>query len=61
MGWLAVFGLISLVLIFAGCSLTVRRVRRYRLESEVRRNRAFAEMRKIAENQNVERRMQDVE
>jgi hypothetical protein len=49
MGWLAVLGLISLVLVFAGCSLTVRRIRRYRRESEVRRDKAFAEMRKIGE------------
>ena len=57
MGWLFVLGSISIVLIFAGCSLAVRRVRQYRRESEARRDRAFAEMRKIAEKQNVERRM----
>jgi hypothetical protein len=49
MGWLAVLGSISIVLVFTGCVVAIRRVRRYRQESEVRRDRAFARMRTIAE------------
>jgi len=55
MVWLAILGLISLALIFAGYNLAARRIRRYRQETETRRARAFAEMKKIAEEQNAER------
>ena len=66
MVWLAILGLISLALIFAGYNLAARRIRRYRQETETRRARAFAEMKKIAENgkerkKNAEHRTQNAE
>ncbi len=61
MAWLAILGLISLAFIFAGCGLAMRRIRQYRQETETRRARAFAEMKKIAEEKNAERRTQNAE
>jgi cytochrome c biogenesis protein ResB len=61
MTWFVILGLISLAFILSGCSLAARRIRQYRQETETRRARAFAEMKKIAEKQNVERRMQNTE
>jgi hypothetical protein len=61
MGWLAVLGLISIVFILAGCSLALRRVRRYRQETEARRTRAFAEMAEIGKKQGEGRRAQGAE
>ena len=50
MGWLVVLGSISLLLIFSGVCLAIRRVRQYRRESEARRDRALAQMMKIGKN-----------
>jgi hypothetical protein len=53
--------LISLFLVFAGCGLAIGRIRRYRRESAMRRNRAFSEMRKIGKNQGEGRGAQGAE
>jgi hypothetical protein len=57
MAWLAVLGLISIILVVAGCGIAVSRVRQHRYESEVRRSRAMAQIMKIAEKKNGEQGM----
>jgi len=54
--WFVVFAFISLGFILAGTSLAVRRIRRYRHETEARRVRAFAEMAEIAEKKKAEKK-----
>ena len=61
MGWLVVLGSISLILIFTGVCLAIRRVRQYRRESEARRDRALAQMRKIGKNEGEGRRARGAE
>jgi hypothetical protein len=56
--WLALLGLISLTFILVGWNLAVRRMRRHSQEEETRSARALAEMKKIAEEMNAERRTQ---
>jgi uncharacterized membrane protein len=59
--WLTIFGLISLMFILVGTSLALKRVRRYRQESEARRARAFTEMMEIVERKKTEDRRQSPE